>query len=304
MDRYLKVSDEVREAVEANKPVVALESTIISHGMPYPQNVKTALRVEQIVREEGAIPATIGIIGGKLVAGLTAEEIEHLGKDASQVVKVSRRDLPVVVSRNKDGATTVATTMIIAKMAGIRFFATGGIGGVHRGASKSFDISADLMELANTEVAVISAGIKSILDIRATLEVLETQGVTVLSYGCDHLPAFYLRDSGFAVDARVDTPEELARMVHAKWGMGMKGGVLIGNPVPPEYEEQEGRIDAAISMALEELEANHISGKEATPFLLKRVKDLTNGESLNTNIQLVYSNVRLAAKVAKEYCQI
>ncbi len=301
MNSYLRVSDEVEEAIRLKKPVVALESTIISHGMPYPQNVETALTVERIIREQGVVPATVGIISGTLIAGLSQSEIEHMGKNASQVRKVSRRDLPVVVSRKQDGATTVATTMIIAKMAGIRFFATGGIGGVHRGASQSFDISADLMELAETEVAVISSGIKSILDIKATLEVLETQGVTVLSYGCDRLPAFYLRDSGLAVDARVDTPEELAAMAYAKWGMGMKGGLLIGNPVPPEYEEQKGRIDAAISLALEEMEADHISGKEATPFLLKRIKDLTNGESLNTNIQLVYSNAKLAAQVAKAY---
>ncbi len=281
---------------------MALESTIISHGMPYPQNVETALRVEEIIRKEGATPATIGIIKGKLTAGLSENEIEYLGKNANQVVKVSRRDLPVVVSRKQDGATTVATTMIIAKMAGIQFFATGGVGGVHRGANISFDISADLMELAETEVVVISAGIKSILDIRATLEVLETQGVTVVSYQCDHLPAFYLRDSGFAVDARVDTPEELAQMVHAKWNMGLKGGMLIGNPVPKEYEEQKGRVEGAINMALEELKSSDIKGKDATPFLLKRVKDLTNGESLNTNIQLVYNNARLAAQVAKIYC--
>lgn len=269
--------------------------------MPYPQNVETALRVERIIREEGATPATIGILGGKLIAGMSEEEIEFLGKNASQVVKVSRRDLPVVVSRKLNGATTVATTMIIAKMAGIHFFATGGVGGVHRGANMSFDVSADLMELAETEVVVISAGIKSILDIRATLEVLETQGVTVVSYGCDHLPAFYLRDSGFAVDARVDTPEELAEMVRSKWEMGLKGGMLIGNPVPKEYEEHKGRIDGAIDIALEELKSENISGRDATPFLLKRVKELTNGESLNTNIQLVYNNARLAAQVARIY---
>jgi pseudouridine-5'-phosphate glycosidase len=303
LNSYLRVSDEVEEALRLNKPVVALESTIISHGMPYPQNVETALAVERIIREQCVVPATVGIIGGKLIAGLSKSEIEHMGKNAKQVRKVSRRDLPVVVSRKQDGATTVATTMIISKMAGIRFFATGGVGGVHRGASQSFDISADLMELAETEVAVISSGIKSILDIKATLEVLETQGVTVLSYGCDHLPAFYLRDSGLAVDARVDSPEELAALAHTKWAMGMKGGLLIGNPVPPEYEERKEDIDAAISQALEEMEVKHISGKEATPFLLKRVKELTNGESLNTNIQLVYSNAKLAAQVAKAYCR-
>jgi len=304
MNQYLEVSEEVREAIASNRPVVALESTIISHGMPYPQNVETALTVEQIVREGGAVPATIAIIKGKLKVGLDKEEIEYLGKKGLEVIKCSRRDLPIVVAKGFDGATTVATTMMLAKMAGIKVFATGGIGGVHRGASETFDISADLIELANTEVAVVCAGIKSILDIGLTLEYLETHGVTVIGYQTEHLPAFYLRNSGFGVDARVDTPKEMATIMQAKWSMSLKGGFVIGNPVPEEFEEDEVKVNSAIEKALGELDEKGIKGKDSTPFLLNRVKELTGGESLNTNIQLVYNNAKVATKIAVAWSQI
>ncbi|MBN4056476.1 pseudouridine-5'-phosphate glycosidase [bacterium AH-315-K05] len=301
MNKYIVLSKEVKLALANKQPVVALESTIISHGMPYPKNVETALNVEEIVRMHGATPATIAIIGGKLKVGLTTEEIDFLGKKGQEVIKTSRRDLPIVVAKELDGATTVATTMIIAAMAGIKVFATGGIGGVHRGAQETFDISADLLELANTEVAVICAGIKSILDIGLTLEYLETHGVTVLGYKSDNLPAFYLRDSGFLVDERVDSPKEVANIMNAKWTMGLKGGLVIGNPVPEEYEENKEKITKAINQALLELNESDIKGKDSTPFLLARVKDLTGGESLETNIQLVYNNAKVAAQIAVEY---
>lgn len=298
MNKYLSVSPEVAEALRQNKPVVALESTIISHGMPYPQNVETALRVEQTIRENGAVPATIAIIGGKLKAGCTPEEIEHLGKKGQAVIKASRRDLPVLIARGEDGATTVTTTMIIAAMAGIRIFATGGIGGVHRGAQQTFDISADLEELAQTPVMVICAGAKSILDLGLTLEYLETKGVPVIGYGTDELPAFYTRRSGFGVDYRIDSPEELAAVFRAKTDCGLKGGMLVTNPIPEEYAMPKERIDAAISQALKEMDAAGIHGKQCTPFLLAKVKDLTGGDSLAANIQLVLNNARLAAKTA------
>lgn len=303
LNQYVVISDEVKAALVNNQPIVALESTIISHGMPYPQNVETALNVEQIVRDNGAIPATIAIIGGKLKVGLSREEVEYLGKKGLDVIKCSRRDLPIVVAKELDGATTVATTMIIANMAGVNVFATGGIGGVHRGASETFDISADLMELASTEVTVVCAGIKSILDIGLTLEYLETQGVTVLGYGSDNLPAFYLRDSGFGVDARVNNGKEVADMMKAKWGMHLKGGFVVGNPVPEEYEENKEQITAAIEQALDELNEQGIKGKDSTPFLLARVKELTGGDSLETNIQLVYNNAKVAAGIAVEYAK-
>lgn len=303
MNQYLVISEEVKQAISQSNPVVALESTIISHGMPYPQNVETALNVEKIVRDNGAIPATIAIIKGKLKVGLNKEDIEYLGKKGLGVIKCSRRDLPIVVAKGLDGATTVATTMMLAKMAGIKVFATGGIGGVHRGASETFDISADLLELANTEVAVVCAGIKSILDIGLTLEYLETQGVTVLGYQTEHLPAFYLRNSGFGVDARVETPEEAAAIMKAKWDMTLKGGFVIANPVPEEFEEDEAQINGAIATALAELNEKGIKGKDSTPFLLNRVKELTGGESLNTNIQLVYNNARVASKIAVAWSQ-
>ena len=298
MNKYLSVSAPVAEALAQGRPVVALESTIISHGMPYPQNVETALRVEAAIREAGAVPATIAVIGGKLKAGLTPEEIEYLGKKGTAVTKASRRDLPVLVARGEDGATTVTTTMIIAAMAGIKVFATGGVGGVHRGAESTMDISADLEELAHTPVMVICAGAKSILDLGLTLEYLETKGVPVIGYGTEELPAFYTRKSGFKVDYRIDTPEELAAAFNAKQEMGLGGGMLVTNPIPEEYSMDKAVIDAAIDMAVEECRQKGIKGKETTPFLLARIKDITGGDSLEANIALVLNNARLAARVA------
>ena len=298
LNQYLDVAPEVKAALDAGKPVVALESTIISHGMPYPQNVETALNVEKIIRENGATPATIAIIGGRLKAGLSREEIEHLGKKGYAVTKASRRDLPVIVARGMDGATTVATTMIIAEMAGIRVFATGGIGGVHRGAEVTMDISADLEELAQTGVMVICAGAKSILDLGLTLEYLETKGVPVIGYGTDELPAFYTRKSGFGVDYRIDTPEELAAAFRAKLDMGLRGGMLVANPIPEEYSMDPDVINKAIDEAIEESKRLGIHGKQTTPFLLAKVKDITGGDSLASNIRLVYNNAQLAAKTA------
>ena len=298
MNKYLDLSPEVAEAVRAGKPVVALESTIISHGMPYPQNVETALKMENTIRENGAVPATIAVIGGRLKAGLTPEQIEYLGKKGRGVAKASRRDLPVLVAQGKDGATTVTTTMIIAAMAGIKVFATGGVGGVHRGAETTMDISADLEELAQTPVMVICAGAKSILDLGLTLEYLETKGVPVIGYGTEELPAFYTRKSGFKVDYRLDTPEELAAAFRAKMEMGLKGGMLVTNPIPEEYSMDPDRINAAIDQAVAEAEAQGIQGKETTPFLLARIKDLTGGDSLASNVQLVLNNARLAARTA------
>ena len=299
MNKYLEISDEVKKALDAGRPVVALESTIISHGMPYPQNVETALRVEETVRKNGAVPATIAVIGGKLKAGLTPAEIEYLGKKGQAVTKASRRDLAVLTSRGEDGATTVTTTMIIAAMAGIRVFATGGIGGVHRGAEKTMDISADLEELARTPVMVICAGAKSILDLGLTLEYLETKGVPVIGYGTKELPAFYTRKSGFRVDYRLDSPEELAAAFKAKLDMGLGGGMLVTNPIPEEYSMDPATINAAIDEAIAQCEAKGIRGKETTPFLLAKVKELTGGESLESNIALVLNNASLAAKTAK-----
>lgn len=298
MNKYLDIAPEVRKALEEGKPVVALESTIISHGMPYPQNVETALNVERIIRENGAVPATIAIIGGRLKAGLSKEEIEHLGKAGYSVTKVSRRDLPVVVAKGMDGATTVATTMIIAAMAGIRVFATGGVGGVHRGAETTMDISADLEELAMTGVMVVCAGAKSILDLGLTLEYLETKGVPVIGYQTEELPAFYTRTSGFKVDYRLDTPEELAAAFRAKMDMGLAGGMLVTNPIPEEYSMDPDEINGVISRAVEEARSLGIHGKETTPFLLAKIKDITGGDSLAANIQLVYNNAALAAKTA------
>ena len=298
MNKYLDISPEVKAALDAGKPVVALESTIISHGMPYPKNVETALLVEQTIRENGAVPATIAIIGGRLKAGLTKDEIEHLGKAGRGVAKASRRDLPAIVARGIDGATTVTTTMIIAHMAGIKIFATGGIGGVHRGAEKTMDISADLEELAQTPVMVVCAGAKSILDLGLTLEYLETKGVPVIGYGTEELPAFYTRKSGFGVDYRVDSPAELAAMFTAQRELGYKGGMLVTNPIPEEYAMDKEVIDRAIEQALRELDENGIHGKECTPFLLAKVVELTGGDSLESNIQLVLNNARLAAQTA------
>ena len=300
MNKYLSISPEVQKALDEGRPVVALESTIISHGMPYPQNVETALKVEQTIREGGAVPATIAIIGGKLKAGCTPDEIEYLGHKGQAVTKASRRDLPVLIARGEDGATTVTTTMIIAAMAGIRVFATGGIGGVHRGAEKTMDISADLEELAMTPVMVICAGAKSILDLGLTLEYLETKGVPVIGYGTDEMPAFYTRSSGFGVDYRMDDPAEIAAALNEKLRLGIAGGTLIVNPVPEEYSMDKAVIDKAIADAIEEAEKRGIKGKATTPFLLAKVKELTGGESLKANIALVYNNVALAARVAAE----
>ncbi len=298
MNQYLDVAPEVAEALAAGKPVVALESTIISHGMPYPKNVETALLVEQTIRENGAVPATIAVIGGRLKAGLSKDEIEHLGKSGRAVAKASRRDLPVLVARGEDGATTVTTTMIIAHMAGIKIFATGGIGGVHRGAEVTMDISADLEELAQTPVMVVCAGAKSILDLGLTLEYLETKGVPVIGYGTEELPAFYTRKSGFGVDYRVDSPEELAAIFKAQRDLDYKGGMLVTNPIPEEYAMDKTIIDAAIEKALSEAKEQGIHGKETTPFLLAKVVELTGGDSLESNIKLVLNNAKVAARTA------
>ena len=303
MNPYLDISPEVAQALAAGKPVVALESTIISHGMPYPKNVETALRVERTIRENGAVPATIAIIGGRLKAGLSESEIEYLGKTGRAVAKVSRRDLPVIVANHADGATTVATTMLIAHMAGISVFATGGIGGVHRGAETTMDISADLEELAQTPVMVVCAGAKSILDLGLTLEYLETKGVPVIGYGTDELPAFYTRKSGFSVDYRADSPEELAAMFRAQRDLGYRGGMLVTNPIPEQYAMDKDVIDAAIAQALRECGEKGVHGKETTPFLLARVVELTGGESLESNIRLVLNNAALAARTACELCR-
>ena len=298
MNKYLDLSPEVAAAQRDGKPIVALESTIISHGMPYPQNEETALRVGQTIREGGAVPATIAVIGGRLKAGLTTQGIEYLGRKGTGITKASRRDLPVLVARGDDGATTVATTMIIAALAGIKVFATGGVGGVHRGAEVTMDISADLEELARTPVMVVCAGAKSILDLGLTLEYLETKGVPVVGYGTDELPAFYTRTSGFKVDYRLDTPEELAAAFRAKQEMGLGGGMLVTNPIPEEYSMDADRINAAIDEAVADAKKLGIHGKETTPYLLARIKDITGGESLAANIELVLNNARLAAKVA------
>ena len=304
LNKYLDVAPEVQKALDEGRPVVALESTIISHGMPYPQNVETALNVEKIIRDNGAVPATIAVIRGRLKAGLSAEEIDYLGKTGTAVAKASRRDLPVLVAEGRDGATTVTTTMIIAHMAGIQVFATGGIGGVHRGAQQTFDISADLEELAHTPVMVVCAGAKSILDLGLTLEYLETHGVPVIGYGTEELPAFYTRKSGFRVDYRIDTPEDLAKAFFVKQDMGLGGGMLVTNPIPEEFSMNHEIINKAIDEAVEEANKLGIHGKETTPFLLAKIKDLTGGDSLASNIQLVYNNARLAAKTAGELCKL
>ena len=304
LNPYLDVAPEVAAAVAAGKPVVALESTIISHGMPYPQNVETALAVEKIVRENGAVPATIAIIGGRLKAGLSPEEIEYFGKKGPEIAKASRRDLPVLVAKGQDGACTVTTTMMIAHMAGISVFATGGIGGVHRGAETTMDISADLEELASTPVMVVCAGAKSILDLGLTLEYLETHGVPVLGYGTKELPAFYTRKSGFEVDYRVDTPAELAAAFRASLDLGLRGGMLVTNPIPEEFSMDHEVINRAIDEAIAAANAQGIHGKATTPFLLAKVKELTGGDSLDSNIQLVFNNARLAAQTACELSKL
>ena len=304
MNLYLDILPEVAQALKDGKPVVALESTIISHGMPYPQNVETALNVERIVRENGAVPATIAIIGGRLKAGLSPEEIEYFGKKGTAIAKASRRDLAMLCARGEDGATTVTTTMMIAHMAGIKIFATGGIGGVHRGAETTMDISADLEELAQTPVMVVCAGAKSILDLGLTLEYLETKGVPVLGYGTKELPAFYTRQSGFEVDYQVDTPEELAKAFKTQQALGLKGGMLVTNPIEPQYAMPLDVINKAIDQAIAESVEKGIQGKQTTPFLLARVAELTGGDSLASNIRLVYNNARLAAQVAAHLSEL
>jgi pseudouridine-5'-phosphate glycosidase len=302
--KLLDLHTEVAAALAAGRPVVALESTIISHGMPWPQNAETALAVEAEVRKHGAVPATIAILDGRLKAGLTRDEIERLGRMGPAAAKVSRRDIPILIAHGGTGATTVAATMIIAALAGIRVFATGGIGGVHRGAEVSFDISADLHELARTPVAVICAGAKSILDLRLTLEHLETHGVPVIGFRTDTLPAFFSRDSAFGVDVRLDEPDQIARVMKAKWDLGLDGGLVVANPIPAQYALPREVIDRAIDQALTDAHAQDITGKSVTPFLLARVNALTGGDSLAGNIQLVLNNARLATAVAVAYAAL
>ncbi|MDX5627675.1 MULTISPECIES: pseudouridine-5'-phosphate glycosidase [unclassified Brenneria] len=302
--QLLQISPEVKAALANNKPVVALESTIISHGMPFPENAQTALEVEETVRKHGAVPATIAIIHGVMKVGLNKEEIELLGREGHGVTKVSRRDLPFVVAAGVNGATTVASTMIIAAMAGIKVFATGGIGGVHRGAEQTFDISADLQELAKTNVAVVCAGAKSILDLGLTTEYLETFGVPLIGYQTSSLPAFFCRTSPFNVGIQLDTPKEIARAMAVKWQIGLNGGLVVANPIPQQYAMAEEKINAAIDRALAEAHEQGIIGKESTPFLLARVAELTGGDSLKSNIQLVFNNAALASEIAKEYQQL
>jgi pseudouridine-5'-phosphate glycosidase len=299
--QLLDIHPEVALALQNNQAVVALESTIISHGMPYPQNVETAMAVEAQVRANGAIPATIAIVKGRLKAGLSAEEINYLGKEGKNVTKVSRRDMAFIVAAGQSGATTVASTMIIAAMAGIKVFATGGIGGVHRGAETNFDISADLQELAQTDVAVVCAGAKSILDLALTLEYLETYGVPVVGYQTSELPAFFTRESGFAVNYQLDTAQSIASVMRHKWAMGLKGGLVVANPIPHAFAMPKAQIDAAIEQALQQAVEQGIKGKESTPFLLAKVVELTGGDSLKSNIALVMNNAKLAAEIAKEY---
>lgn len=303
LEKYVKISQEVKEAIKEKKPVVALESTIISHGMPYPKNVETALEVEKVVRENGAIPATIAIINGEIKIGLTKEEIEIIGKAGLSVTKTSRRDLAYVVANKLNGATTVAATMICAQMANIKIFATGGIGGVHRGAEKTMDISADLEELGKTNVAVICAGCKSILDMGLTLEYLETKGVAVYGYKTNILPAFYTRESDFKVN-KINSEQEVAKVLKTKWDLGLDGGVVITNPIPEEFSMDRKIIDKTILEALKEADEKEIKGKDITPFLLDKIQKLTSGKSLEANIELVFNNAKLASKIAIEYSKL
>ena len=303
LEKYLEVSPRIREALDNNRPVVTLESTIISHGMPYPRNVETALKVEEVVRSCGAEPATVAVIGGKLKVGISEEEITHLGKKGLGVIKASRRDLPVLCARGEDGATTVAATMILSALAGVQVFATGGVGGVHRGAETTMDISAALEELAETPVMVVCAGAKSILALGLTLEYLETKGVTVLGYQTEELPAFYTRKSGFKVDYRMDTPEEIAAAFSAKEDLGLRGGMLVTNPIPEQYAMDHDYISRTIEDACAEAAQKGVKGKELTPFLLDRIQQITAGKSLEANIELVYNNARLASRIAVELCK-
>jgi len=300
MHLYLTYTEEVRHALENQLPVVALETTIISHGMPYPQNIEMAKEVEQIIRDNGAVPATIGIMHGKIKIGLSESELEEFATNKS-VEKVSRRDFPYILASGKIGATTVAATMIAAQLAGIRMFATGGIGGVHREGEITWDVSADLTELAKTDVAVVCAGAKSILDIGRTLEYLETHGVPVVGYRTSEFPSFFARASGFGVDFRLDTPEEVGTLMDTKWKLGLRGGMIIANPVPEADALEHQKIEAVILQALKEAKDNHIAGKQVTPFMLDKVKQLTGGKSLQTNIALVKHNAEVAAKIAAAY---
>lgn len=304
MKEYIKISKEVQNALDNNLPIVALESTIISHGMPYPKNLQTALECEQIVRDNGCVPATIAIIKGKLCIGLEKEDLEYLAYTGLKVTKASRRDIPVVVAKGIDGATTVSATMYIASLVGIKVFATGGIGGVHRGAEHSMDISADLDEFAKTSVAVVCAGAKAILDLPKTLEYLETKGVPVLGYQTEILPAFYTRKSNCFVDYKMDTPIEIAKMLKTKWDLGLDGGVLITNPIPEEYSLDEQVMNKAIDEAIESANKEGISGKNITPYLLDKIQKITDGSSLESNIKLVHNNCKLASLICKAYYEI
>ncbi|MDU4651875.1 pseudouridine-5'-phosphate glycosidase [Sneathia sanguinegens] len=298
-NNFLEINPIVKEALDSNKPVVALESTIISHGMPYPKNMETALHVEEIIKNAGCVPATIGIINGKLKIGLTKDEIQILAKEGLKVTKVSRRDIPYVVSNKLNGATTVAGTMIAASLAGIKIFATGGIGGVHRGAETTMDISADLEELSRTNVAVICAGAKSILDLRLTLEYLETKGVPVLGYKTKELPAFFTSKSGLNLDYKMESAKQIADLLNTKWSLGINGGVVIANPIPHEFEMDPKLIEDVIEKAIEKANSLGIKGKDTTPFLLDEIQKVTSGNSLEANIHLVYNNVKLACEIAK-----
>jgi len=300
MNDYLDILPEVQTALENNRAVVALESTIISHGMPYPENLECAKRCEMLIREVGAVPATAAVLDGRIKIGLTEKQLEEFSV-SKDIIKCSRRDLPYVISTGKSGAATVSATMIMASLAGIRFFATGGIGGVHRGAEDSMDISADLPELAQTNVCVISAGVKSILDIGRTLEYLETSGVPVIAYKQDEFPAFFTRESGFIAPIRLDTPAGIAKMVHVKWELGLKGGAVVGNPIPAEYALPKEEIDNAITTALYRASGHGVRGKEITPYLLDAIKEITGGQSLQANMQLVQNNAKLAAEIAVAY---
>ena len=300
---YLRINPEILKAIENNEPVVALESTIISHGMPYPQNKETALQCQKIIKNLGAHPATIAIINGEMVVGLTDEEIDYLAKTGLDVIKTSRRDIPYIVSQKKTGATTVSATMYIASKAGVKVFATGGIGGVHRGVEDTMDISADLDELGMTDVCVVCAGAKAILDLPRTLEYLETKGVPVIGYQTNSLPAFYTRTSPYKVNYRIDTPKEIADMLKAKWEIGLKGGVLVTNPIKEEDSLDEKVMNDAIDKAIKSMNELGIKGKDTTPYLLKTIVELTGGKSLESNIKLVFNNCALAAEIAKEYCK-
>jgi len=302
INNYLDIKEEVKDALAENKPIVALESTIISHGMPYPENIISAKRSEAIIRESGGIPATIAIIKGRIKIGLTESDLDHMGKD-SGITKASRRDMAIILSKGIDGATTVATTMLCADLAGIRVFATGGIGGVHRNGQITMDVSADLQELAGTNVGVVCAGAKSILDIGLTLEYLETHGVPVIGYETENFPAFYIRESGYKVDYRVDNPAEIARALKVKWDLGLKGGMVIANPIPKEFEMDKDYISSVIDEAVESAEKEGEKGKSITPYVLARLHNKTGDKSLFANKELVYNNVRLAAQIAIEYAK-